>query len=446
METTAVMQSDAPPHTRAGVKRKALVLAEAANPEWVSVPLVGWSMANALRGAVDAHIVTQVRNRDAMVRAGLVEGDDFTAIDSEKIAAPAYKAASILRGGSNKGWTTLSALNAFVYPYFERLVWEAFGDDIEKGRFDIVHRVTPLSLAMQSPIARKCRRAGVPFVIGPLNGGVPWPKGYEREQRKEREWLSSVRSAYKLLPGRDATLACANAIIVGSRITATDIPAAYRDKVVYMPENGVDPSRFNMTVLDYGKEPLRACFIGRLVPCKGVDMLIEAAAPLMRDGRMTLDIIGDGPLRGELETLIAREDVAAATTMRGWVEHKDLQSVATQSSVLAFPSVRDFGGGVVLEAMAMGLVPLVVDYAGPGELVAPGTGYKAPVGPREALVPALREKLELMLKPATDLRAVGERARAYAFERFAWRAKAADVARIYDWAMGEGPKPDLFPA
>lgn len=122
-----------------------LLIAEAANPEWTSVPLVGWNIARAIAKETKAHLVTYVRNREAILRAGLQEGADFTAIDNERIAAPMYKLSDRLRGGDGKGWTTITAFGSLTYYTFEWELWRQFGPRIKAGEFDLVHRITPLS-------------------------------------------------------------------------------------------------------------------------------------------------------------------------------------------------------------------------------------------------------------------------------------------------------------
>lgn len=435
---------DGAPHGRARPARpRVLVIAEAANPEWVSVPLVGWSLARALGQVADVHLVTQVRNREAILRAGLVEGRDFTAIDSEAIAKPLWAVGKVLRMGEGKGWTALQLINALSYPWFEHLIWRQFGAAIRAGEYDIVHRVTPLSPTISSGLAAKCKRAGVSFVVGPLNGGVPWPRAFDAERRREREWLSYLRGAYRMLPGRGRMLKAAAAIVVGSRHTQSEIPARYQGKCVYIPENAVDPTRFSRKVATPRDGVLRACFIGRMVPYKGPDMLLEAAAPLLRDGRMRIDMIGDGPMMDGLRGQVAADGTQAGVTFHGWLDHARVQDVAAGSSLFAFPSIREFGGGVVLEAMALGLVPLIVDYAGPAELVTPETGFKVPLGNRAAIVSAFRAELERIVADPALLEPMGVAAQERVQALFTWARKAEQIREVYDWVLGtRATRPD----
>lgn len=418
-------------------KLRVLLIAEAANPEWVSVPLEGWSHVDAISKLVDAHVVTQVRNRDAIVRAGWREGQEFSAIDSEALAVPLHRLAEKLRGGTGKGWTTVTAFSALAYYYFEHLVWQRFGTQIRMGEFDVVHRVTPLSPAIPSLIAAKCRRSGAPFVWGPINGGVAWPKGFGGVRRREREWLSYVRNAYKLLPGYHATRRSASAIIIGSRDTWDQIPKRYHEKCVYIPENAIDPARFTVVDKKPAQLPLRVAFVGRLVPYKGADMLLEAAAPLMREGKVLVDIVGDGPEMPRLRSLIEEYRITEGVKLDGWVEHSALQERLSESDVFGFPSIREFGGGVVLEAMALGLVPVVVDYAGPSELVTEQTGYRVPLGSREEIIAHLHATLSKLVAEPSGIRAMGQRAQRRILEDFTWPAKARQTLQVYKWVLGQ---------
>jgi glycosyltransferase involved in cell wall biosynthesis len=418
---------------------RALIIADLCNPEWESIPLVGWSHANALRAYADVHIVTRSWNTPALTRAGLVENRDFTAINTEALFNPMERLVRWI-SGPNKGMAMLTALSIPSYLLLEQLLWRRLGGQLRAGRFDLVHRITPLSPAVPSPISAYCRRLGVPFILGPLNGGLPWPKTFPALRRQEGEWLSHLRDLYRLLPGYRATRRRAAAIMVGGACALADLPRQWHDKTVYVPENGIELARFPppppRTPESYAGRPLRLAFLGRLVPYKGADMLIEAAAPLLAEGRVTLEIIGFGPERESLEALAAKLGLADRVVFTGKISHHDVAGRFREADVFAFPSVHEFGGAVVLEAMAMGLVPLVVDYGGPAELVSPASGFAIPLGTRAEVVLGVRSVLQQLVESPEILAPMSAQAVRRARSLFAWSAKARQTLEVYRWVLG----------
>lgn len=106
------------------------------------------------------------------------------------------------------------------------------------------------------------------------------------------------------------------------------------------------------------------------------------------------------------------------------------------ADLLGFPSIREFGGGVVLEAMAMGIPPLIVDYAGPGELVDADTGFKVPNGTRAAIIRDLGQALDRILADPACLVETGRAAAARVARDFTWQSNARAIRAVYVGVCG----------
>lgn len=410
---------------------KALLLAESCNPVWTSVPLVGFNMVQALaaRDDLDVVLVTHVRNREALQQHPLSQQIEIVYIDNEWIAKPLYNVGKLLRGGHSLGWTTNMAVNWPAYIAFEKQVARTFRSRLNSGEFDVIHRITPVSPTLPSPLASA---TDVPMIIGPLNGGLPWPKEFPSLHSSEREWLSPVRNVYKKFPWYQSSYRRLAAVISGSRHTATEVPECFAGRKLYLPENGIDAARFQ--IADGWAEPDGAfnfITVGRLVPYKGFDMVLQAmaASPVLRTCRLT--IVGDGPQRSNLETMVSESGLTDRVAFTGWMEQCDLSQHLRNSQAFVFPSLREFGGGVVLEAMASGLPSIIVNYGGPAELIDGTNGIRLPLTRRPELVTNLITAMEALATNDDRCRRMSAAAVDTVRKRFTWDRKAATMVQWY---------------
>ncbi len=417
---------------------RVLALAEECNPDWPSLPLVGYNACRALAERVELTVATHVRNRPFLEASGAF-GAELVFIDNEYVARPMYRAATFLRGGGSVNWTTNVAMAYLPYLTFEHEVWKRFGAELRSGRFDVVHRVTPMSPTLPSPMASW---SPVPFVLGPLNGGLPWPRQFREELRREREWLTYLRTTYRLLPYYRSTYQRAAAILAAFPHTRADLPAEAADRIVDLPEVGIDPTRFRAPSGSRSRERLTFLYAGRLVPYKCPDVAVLAFAASSELRRHRLLVVGDGPERQRLEGLVAAHGLAGVVELTGGLPQPEVAKRMADADVFVFPSIRELGAGVVVEAMACGLPCVVVDYGGPGGLIDEGVGLKLPLGSKPQLVSAFRSALERLAADSELRRSLGAAAHRRALDEYAWSAKAAKIERIYAQVIAaRGPRP-----
>ena len=266
-------------------------------------------------------------------------------------------------------------------------------------------RIYPMNAVFPSPFAFFLRKGPVPFVIGPLNGGLPYVPGFSQAEN-QKQWISSLRNLYRFLPFARSTFRNAAAIIAASSQTCAEF-IAYREKSFFVPENGIAQRLcFGDTRSPDPSAKLELIFVGGLIPCKACDLGLRAAAPLLRNDLAHFTIVGDGPERGNLEQLARSLGIEKAVSFCGWVSHEEVLRRLRSADVMVFPSVRDFGAGVVFEALATGAVPVVADFGGPGDIVHPEVGFKVPLTNESDFVAQMEKILTELAHDRDRLRAV----------------------------------------
>jgi glycosyltransferase involved in cell wall biosynthesis len=281
-------------------------------------------------------------------------------------------------------------------------------------------------------------------VIGPLNGGLPWPSGFSQLEN-QKEWISNFRNLYRYLPFARSTYRHAAAIIAASSQTYAEF-VAYSDKLFFVPEPGIASSLCSRDSRNRDENAkYELVFVGGLVPRKACDLALRAAAPILRRDLARFTVIGDGPERKRLEELVRSLGVEKAVVFSGWLSHAEVLRHLRSADIFIFPSLRDNGAGVVFEALASGAVPVVADFGGPGDIVHPDGGYKVALTSENDIVVQMERALAELVHDRKLLERLRQQGLAYARERLTWDAKAQDTTRVLHWVLQQGPKPHFAP-
>lgn len=170
--------------------------------------------------------------------------------------------------------------------------------------------------------------------------------------------------------------------------------------------------------------------IGRLCPEKGQVLLLEAVRKLVEQGiDIEVTMIGDGPLRADLEAKVAQWDLSQNMRFLGWQSTEQVRACLQASRGLLLPSFAEGLPIVIMESLAMGRPVITTWIAGIPELVEHGiSGWLIPAGSLDAVVDAIRQALST---PVDELFEMGCRGREKVLSEHNATIEATKLAHLF---------------
>lgn len=409
-------------------KLKVLLIIEQCNPEMSSVPSLGYRLYNALSEICTVTLATHGRNEDVLRK--LHPHADIAYFPESSLSKQYYKIlAPFLTKGSTH-WPLFHALLYPIYAEFNRAVYKRFSKDVIEEKFDIVHAFTPIIPRYPVKIAKVVHET--PFFLGPVNGGIPFPGGFSEVAKKEHKGFNFLKWIGKFIPGYKTTYEKACLVWAGSKYTLDALESIFpHTHFTLLSENGIEETYFNIP-RHLNANP-KALFVGRLEPVKCVDVLIQALHKMSQ--KIPLTIVGDGSERKNLEGLVEKLNLQNYVKFTGWIPYEQLLPYYINADFFCFPSVKDFGGAVILEAMAAGLPIIGVNYGGVGEYADSTCGILLHPSNPDKLRDDLCSAMQTMSANAELRLQMGASARKIAL-RYTWKAKAANIVESYQKHRG----------
>jgi glycosyltransferase involved in cell wall biosynthesis len=304
---------------------------------------------------------------------------------------------------------------------------------IKSKNIDVIHEPAPVSPKQPSMMFG----LGVPVIIGPMNGGIDFPKPFKYMAGKFETLVQSVARlvshAFNLLiPGK----LFAARLLVANQRTKEALPYFRLGKVTEIVENAADQVSSDTHIPKKENDPLKTVhvlYVGRLVDWKAIDILIDVFAKI-DNASIHLDIVGDGP---DMTMLKNQANGLKNVTFHGWVEHAKIHETYDQADIFVLPSVRECGGAVVLEAMARGVPTIATKWGGPIDYIAQDTGVLIEPVSREYMVDAFKKQIELLAEDAEKRIQMGSKAKAHIAEHFLWESKVKQMLLVYQDVINE---------
>ncbi len=342
-----------------------------------------------------------------------------------------------------------------LYAYFWQ-IWAYFAARKlhRQVNFDVFHHITFANDWMASYIGALLP---VHYVRGPGGGAHRTPEGFLRQYSAGARFWERFRSFGQWVLRKDPIYLRgqrrAGAILLCNREAADAVSKSLRQKVQLFPVNGISSDDLRVIAGEgevspaesaadlSSNRPFEVLYAGKLLGLKGVALGIRGFALFAeRHADVRFSLIGDGPERPRLEALILDLGVGNSVILKKWMPRSELLVAMRAADVFLFPSLRDGGGAVVVEAMAAGKPVVCMDLAGPGLHVTENCGIKITPETPGQTVQGIADALERLYQDRDLVRRMGAAARQRVEDAYVLDKLGDRLLEIYGIVLSRSPR------
>lgn len=370
------------PDTFTRPKLRVMLLAYCISPVRGSEYSVGWNHVTQMSKFIDLTVlyglagphmgdIDEIKNH--LQENGEMRNVRFIAVH------PPFSA-RLLNAPNRKGFLVYSFYLA--YQIWHRQAAKKARSMFSSESFDLVHYLCPIGYREPGFLWQ----LDTPYVWGPIGGMAPTRhlKGSSRSLTSLwKTQLKNLTNAIQLrLSLRVAkALARADKLIAATSENAELIKARFGREVQVVPENAIPdvwmPSESADSQIVVGS-PVRLIWVGSLDTRKSPDLLIDAMKRVSTKD-WCLDIVGEGPLRNTLASMIAAASLGDKVTLNGLIPRSEVRDLMLRADMHIITSMGEGNPTVIWEAMASGVPTLSLKHCGMRDTLCDDCGILIPL-------------------------------------------------------------------
>lgn len=297
----------------------------------------------------------------------------------------------------------------FAYHFWHKQVYIAVKDLIRNEQFDLIHYLNPIGYREPGFLWK----IDLPYIWGPIGGANNVPMKLIKAlpfQGKLKLGFRALVNSFQLRNNKNLRKAFEKTDLLLTATTENQeiFKKIYNKESIYLPENCI----IEHPEIEYKKFSnqnfIHFVWIGSIEARKALIILLQALNLIEDRSKFIIDIIGEGPMRSELQNYAIQKGINDCIVWHGNIPRKDVLNLLKNSYLNIITSLSEGNPTTIWEAMSVGVPTITIDHCGMRDTICLKCGIKIKINTYDQVVKSFAEEIENLIQNPVKLKELSD--------------------------------------